>query len=127
MAEENLVWYGTRLSYWRRERHMTQRELAAKTGISERTIERLDQGHARNPNIRHLLAIADVLRVPVMELVEDDWRRFTAGGSRHQASPQTVCPADSQRGLPAAHVPLVSLQMSAARANVCSGTEIGHL
>lgn len=37
----------TRLAYWRRQRGVSQRALAARTGISGKTIERLDQGGRR--------------------------------------------------------------------------------
>jgi transcriptional regulator with XRE-family HTH domain len=80
----------TRLAYWRQQRGVSQRALAARTGISEKTIERLDQGLTRNPNIRHLLAIAHVLRVPVMELVEEDWRAFLVSGKSFRADPPTT-------------------------------------
>lgn len=80
----------TRLAHWRAQRGVSQRSLAARTGISEKTIERLDQGRVTNPNVRHLLAIAHVLRVPLGELIEEDWRLYRVAGKQMRADP----PAD---------------------------------
>lgn len=79
--------YTTRISFWHTARRISQRELARRTGISEKTIERLDQGRSPNPSIRHLLAIAHVLRVPLEELIEEDWRLFQLGGRTFRAEP----------------------------------------
>ena len=40
-----------------------------------------------NPNVRHLLAIAHVLRVPLVELIEEDWRLFWVAGKQLRADP----------------------------------------
>jgi transcriptional regulator with XRE-family HTH domain len=63
----------SRVLFWRRQRGLTQQQLAEATGLSEKTIERFDQKRADNPRIRSLLRIAAVLDVPLLELVEDDW------------------------------------------------------
>ena len=86
-CEQTGTRYRTRLAYWRARRNVSQRSLAARTGLSEKTIERLDQGRVTNPNVRHLLAIAHVLRVPLVELIDEDWRLFWVAGKQLRADP----------------------------------------
>jgi transcriptional regulator with XRE-family HTH domain len=64
----------TRVARARLDRDLSQDELASLARLSPRTIERLDRGELDNPGIRHILRLANVLDVPVEQLVEDEWR-----------------------------------------------------
>ncbi len=48
--------------------------LAAASGVGRSTLVRLEAGHAANPTIETLFAIADTLRVPLGALVEEPAR-----------------------------------------------------
>jgi transcriptional regulator with XRE-family HTH domain len=52
---------------------LSQEELSTLTGISVKTIRRLEVGEIRNPGIRTLFAIAGALRVPLHAVIEDEW------------------------------------------------------
>lgn len=57
---------------------MTQAELARITGLSKRTIGALERGELENPGIRYLANCAIALRLPLAELLEDEWIGWTA-------------------------------------------------
>jgi transcriptional regulator with XRE-family HTH domain len=61
----------------RLELEISQRQLSKLTGISMRTIQRLDAGEVDNPPIRHLVNIALVLDVLVLDICEDEWLSWT--------------------------------------------------
>ena len=54
--EENLRAIGSRLSAIRLSRGLTQAELAARSGVSKRSIERLENGNG-NPRLEVLVAV----------------------------------------------------------------------
>lgn len=58
---------GNRISTVRRERGVTQEQLAEKTGFTSITIGYIEQGR-RSPRIATLFKIAECLKVPVAEL-----------------------------------------------------------
>jgi transcriptional regulator with XRE-family HTH domain len=66
----------TWLNRIRRERAVMQSELASKTGISDRTLPRLENGEIGNPPLRYLVNCALVLGVDWHELVEDEWETW---------------------------------------------------
>lgn len=58
---------GNRISIVRRERGITQEQLAEKTGFTPITIGYIEQGR-RSPRVATLFKIAECLKVPVAEL-----------------------------------------------------------
>jgi transcriptional regulator with XRE-family HTH domain len=61
----------------RLELELSQKELSELSGLSMSTIQRLDWGQTENPPIRHLVNIALVLDVPVLDICEDEWLKWT--------------------------------------------------
>lgn len=61
----------TKLEWARRMAGMTQAELAAKSGVNIRQIQRVEIGEAETGNLtaQNLLAIADALGVDIRELL----------------------------------------------------------
>lgn len=61
----------TKLEWARRMAGMTQAELAAKSGVNIRQIQRMEIGEAETGNMtaQNLLAIADALGVDIRELL----------------------------------------------------------
>lgn len=53
----------------RQRRMLTQAELAEEAGITESTINRIEQGHAQAPRISTIRKIAKVLDVPAEDLI----------------------------------------------------------
>lgn len=58
---------GNRIANVRRERGVTQEQLAEKTGFTSITIGYIEQGR-RSPRIATVFKIAECLKVPVAEL-----------------------------------------------------------
>lgn len=59
---------------------MTQTELVIATGISTRTLQRLESGKVKNPPIRYLISCAVALGLDDWHLLlEDEWRRPLPG------------------------------------------------
>lgn len=58
---------GNRIAQVRKERGITQEQLAEKTGFTSITIGYIEQGR-RSPRVATLFKIAECLGVPVMEL-----------------------------------------------------------
>ncbi|MYX14346.1 helix-turn-helix domain-containing protein [Streptomyces sp. SID8374] len=50
---------------------LTQEGLAGRAGLDRKTVNRLEQG-ATSPLLDHLLVIADVLNVPLSDLVREE-------------------------------------------------------
>ena len=61
-----------RLAAVRLRRGMTQREVAAGTGISNTVYQRLERGEIDNPPLRYLTNCALLLGVRVGDLIEDE-------------------------------------------------------
>lgn len=61
----------------RKVRGLSQPELAAKVGISPRTIARLEAGQVADPSINHVRALARALGVTVDLLSESELRPLT--------------------------------------------------
>jgi transcriptional regulator with XRE-family HTH domain len=54
----------------RGQREMSQRELAAKVGVTQAYIAQLEAGEKKNPSLDVLKRLARALGVPVTELLE---------------------------------------------------------
>jgi transcriptional regulator with XRE-family HTH domain len=66
----------SKLAAVRLRRGMTQREVAAASGISYATYQRLERGEIDNPPLRYLTNCALVLGVRVGDLIEDAWLQW---------------------------------------------------
>lgn len=64
----------TKLEWYRLLSGTTQAKLAAMTGISTRTIQRIENGEAgvATMTVKNLLAIADALEVDIKELLDKE-------------------------------------------------------
>lgn len=54
-----------RVKEWREKRHLTQDELAEKSGVSRATIAALESGNKKTASVRTLMKLADALGVRV--------------------------------------------------------------
>jgi transcriptional regulator with XRE-family HTH domain len=87
----------TRLAARRIEARLTQKEMAALTGISLVSYRRLERGEIDNPSLRQLVNCAHVLRsrlpdLKLSQLFEPEWLRwkvFDAGALNPPARPAT--------------------------------------
>ena len=59
-----------RLKYIRQQKGLTQRELAARVGITQPYIVMLETGKRTNPSLQLLQRLARALRVPLSKLLE---------------------------------------------------------
>jgi transcriptional regulator with XRE-family HTH domain len=66
----------TRLNAARRKRQVSQYELSQVTGISERTLSRLENGEITNPPLRYLVNCAKALGMDWHELIEPEWEQW---------------------------------------------------
>jgi transcriptional regulator with XRE-family HTH domain len=62
---------GTRLREWRRRRLMTQRDLAAASGVGAVTIARIESGHAV-PRFATVRKLAGALQITPEQLMGED-------------------------------------------------------
>ena len=70
----------TWLSRYRREAGVTQHLLTSATGISTRTLQRLESGDYENPPVRYLISCAVALELDDWHLLlEDRWREPLPG------------------------------------------------
>lgn len=61
--------FRTRLRTLRRERNLTQENLALAAGVSLRQYQYLESGESRNPTLDILLALAKTLEVELSDLI----------------------------------------------------------
>lgn len=52
---------------------LTQEEMAERTSIPPSTYWRLERGRIANPPVGYIVACARALRVPIEDLIEDEW------------------------------------------------------
>lgn len=64
----------------REARSVKQITLAHQTGISLRTIQRIEKGEIANPGIRTLAALAKALGVELAEICEPEWLTGSSPG-----------------------------------------------
>jgi transcriptional regulator with XRE-family HTH domain len=75
----------TRLAVLRDTAGLTQPEMADRTGIPLRTLQRLESGAVENPPIRYLVNCAFVLGVELDDVLEPGmlrWTRLPGGPAR---------------------------------------------
>ena len=63
--------FGKFLSEMRKEKSMTQKELADKLFVSDKTVSKWERGNSM-PNVTLLMPIADVLGITVTELLKGE-------------------------------------------------------
>ena len=68
--EKQLKWFGRRLSLARKERGLSQAQLAKRLYVGQATVSRLEQGTAV-PDVATIRQIAEVLDVDVNLLMSD--------------------------------------------------------
>lgn len=78
----------TRLARARIARRVSQAQLADRTGLSVRTIQRLESGEKTNPPLGFLVNVALALRVDLDDLIEDHWLQWTAFDARRPEPPE---------------------------------------
>lgn len=72
----------TKLSARRQAAGLSQVELAEKTGLALRTVQRIDQGRMSNPPVRYLSNLALALGCELEEICEDEWLGWTVFDER---------------------------------------------
>lgn len=76
----------SRLAKRRIEQDISQATLARLSGISLRTLVRLERMETDNPPLRYLVNLAIVLQCRVDDLIEDEWLEwgvFSGSGPAH--------------------------------------------
>ena len=71
MYQINNEKFGQFLSEMRKERSMTQKELADQLFVSDKTVSKWERGNSL-PNVALLIPIADVLGITVTELLKGE-------------------------------------------------------
>ena len=71
MYQINNEKFGKFLSEMRKEKSMTQKELADKLFVSDKTVSKWERGNSM-PNLTLLMPIADVLGITVTELLKGE-------------------------------------------------------
>jgi DNA-binding XRE family transcriptional regulator len=67
----------SKLARLRTERGISQAEMVRRTGLHESTYWRLERKRMENPPIGYLAACARALDVPIDDLIEDEWLKWT--------------------------------------------------
>lgn len=86
---DSVSFIGRNLDHYRKVAHLTQEELAAKSGVSRNVIARLVSGAVSNTGVESLQAMADALGVGIGDLTADPDVRVHMGQmwSEFAASP----------------------------------------
>ena len=61
--------FGKRLKELRKKAGWSQQKLAEKAGLSYNVITKVEQGAAKNPNIKTMIKLADAFEISLDELV----------------------------------------------------------
>ena len=77
----------SRVEAARRNRGITQEEMARAVGLSTATYRRLESLQIVNPPLRYLVNCAYVLNVQLADLLEDEWLEWTRMRARDPAAP----------------------------------------
>jgi len=70
MAKKPIQLFAKKIRSYRKERHMSQAELANKAHVSNITISKIESGDNDNPTILTLKNIAKVLKVDLIDLIK---------------------------------------------------------
>lgn len=61
---------------------LTMKEVANAVGVSESTVSRWEAGNIANMKRNRLVSLANILQIPINELIQDDLPEFTAKDER---------------------------------------------
>jgi transcriptional regulator with XRE-family HTH domain len=67
----------TKIAARRQQIRLSQKQLSDLSGISLRTIQRLERGDVENPPIRYLVNLAMALDCQLTDICEDAWFEWT--------------------------------------------------
>ena len=68
--------YGEKLKQLRKEKKISQKELAELSGLSISYIQQIESGKKNNPSLEALTAIAKVLDTPMYHLLDDSMKEY---------------------------------------------------
>lgn len=77
----------TRLAARRQQLRLSQKRLSELTGLSIRTIQRLEGGQVDNPPLRHLVNLAQALDIELEAILEDEWLEWKVFDARAPEPP----------------------------------------
>lgn len=77
----------TKLAARRQQIRITQKRLSELTGISLRTIQRLELGEVDNPPLRYLVNLAMALDIELKAILEDEWLEWKVYDAAKAAEP----------------------------------------
>ena len=69
-AAKSLKAFGRSIRSYRKQRGMSQEDLAEKSGLSRNYVSDIERG-VRNPSLLALIKLSRALRVPLRDLLED--------------------------------------------------------
>lgn len=72
---------GKAIAALRKEQHLTQQELAQRSGVSLEWVRGVEQGRVQNPRMPFVIRVADVLGVDPVKLASGDMVRQDARAS----------------------------------------------
>ncbi len=83
---------GTRIQRARVERGLTQEEVAYAAGLSRYNFQKFEKGESMpgtpaNPSLRNIMAIAQVLEIPLERLLPELWPDLRAGRANPAPAP----------------------------------------
>lgn len=79
----------TRLAARRQQIRLTQKRLSELTGLSLRTVQRLELGEVDNPPLRYLVNLAKALDIELEAILEDEWLEWMVFDARAAEPPPT--------------------------------------
>jgi transcriptional regulator with XRE-family HTH domain len=68
---------------------LTQKRLSELTGLSLRTVQRLELGEVDNPPLRYLVNLAKALDIELEAILEDEWLEWMVFDARAAEPPPT--------------------------------------
>ncbi|MGH8904304.1 MAG: helix-turn-helix domain-containing protein, partial [Egibacteraceae bacterium] len=75
--------FGDRIRYYRKRRGLSQLVLANRVGRSESWLSQVERGNRPIVKLNDLIALAEVLRVDLVELTGQPYRLIPDGGGEH--------------------------------------------
>ncbi|MBR4207745.1 MAG: helix-turn-helix transcriptional regulator [Lachnospiraceae bacterium] len=97
-SEELIKELGKKIKIYRIFKEMSQQELADKTGVSKRSISRLEQGEAVNTDILFKILLALGLGDNIENLIPDQTKRPAFYLDRSENTPKRVGKRSGKKG-----------------------------
>jgi transcriptional regulator with XRE-family HTH domain len=69
---------------------MTQKQLSELTGLSLRTVQRIELGEVDNPPLRYLVNLAMALDIELEAVIEDEWLEWMVFDARAAEPPASL-------------------------------------